>query len=113
MYTDATFLAHLEADPTDDTTRLVYADWLDEQGDAESAAKAEFLRGTVQLVPRPGQKGGRKARRKRLQKLAAGLDAAWLAVVSHLAIENCYRKRTEDEARRDFRVPSDYLCDRR
>ncbi|MBN9122735.1 MAG: ribosomal protein L7/L12 [Planctomycetes bacterium] len=41
MSEEAAFLAALRANPADDTTRLVYADWLDEHGEA---AKAEYLR---------------------------------------------------------------------
>ena len=33
MLTEDVFLAKLLETPADDTTRLVYADWLDEQGD--------------------------------------------------------------------------------
>jgi uncharacterized protein (TIGR02996 family) len=38
---EAAFLAHVLANPDDDTPRLVYADWLDEQG---QDARAEFIR---------------------------------------------------------------------
>jgi uncharacterized protein (TIGR02996 family) len=41
MSDEAAFLAALRANPADDTTRLVYADWLDEHGEL---AKAEYLR---------------------------------------------------------------------
>ena len=34
MNTDQDFVARLLADPADDTARLVYADWLEEQGEA-------------------------------------------------------------------------------
>lgn len=34
-----TFLAAIEADPFDQTVRLVYADWCDENGDHETAAR--------------------------------------------------------------------------
>src|SRR5689334_21802891 len=40
MLNDDVFLAKLLEGPADDTTRLVYADWLDEQGDSISTAKA-------------------------------------------------------------------------
>lgn len=38
------FLEAILQDPDDDTPRLVYADWLEEQGDSASAARAEFIR---------------------------------------------------------------------
>lgn len=36
MITEAEFQAALDADPSDHTTRLVFADWLEEQGDARA-----------------------------------------------------------------------------
>lgn len=41
MSEEATFLAAIAAAPDDDAVRLVYADWLDEQGDTD---RAEFIR---------------------------------------------------------------------
>src|SRR5689334_15276110 len=41
MADHASFLAAIREAPEDDTPRLVYADWLDDQGDA---ARAEFIR---------------------------------------------------------------------
>ena len=38
------FLIAIRGAPADDNTRLVYADWLEEQGDPESLAKAAYLR---------------------------------------------------------------------
>ena len=47
MSDEAAFLAALKVNPTDDTARLVYADWLDEHNEPQ---KAEYLRGVVKLV---------------------------------------------------------------
>ncbi|MBN9518290.1 TIGR02996 domain-containing protein [bacterium] len=107
---DDEFLRAVLADPTQDTPLLVYADWLDERGDPVSAAKAEFLRGTVGLrtVPKARHKGFRK----RLQALAAGLDTDWLGVVSRVAVENCGNPANENRiGMRVFQF--DVLCDRR
>ncbi len=38
------FLEAILQNPDDDTPRLVYTDWLEEQGDADSVARAEFIR---------------------------------------------------------------------
>jgi uncharacterized protein (TIGR02996 family) len=38
------FLQAIREAPDDDTPRLVYADWLDDQGDADGAARAELIR---------------------------------------------------------------------
>ena len=43
MSSEADFLAKLQAEPADDATRLVYADWLEERGDPSAILKAEFL----------------------------------------------------------------------
>jgi uncharacterized protein (TIGR02996 family) len=110
MATDADFLALLQTEPADDATRLVYADWLDERGDAESTAKAEFLRKTVELFAPTKSKRQQRALRKRLQQLAARLDTEWLAVVSRLAIENCHNKPPRPGSRL---LRFDFLCDRK
>ena len=44
-------LAAIIAEPDDDVPRLIYADWLDEQGDA---TRAEFIRVQVELFRLPG-----------------------------------------------------------
>jgi uncharacterized protein (TIGR02996 family) len=46
MSTEQAFLDQLAADPGDDVTRLVYADWLDERGDP----RAGFLRAEQELA---------------------------------------------------------------
>lgn len=100
------FLRGILDDPKDNDSRLVYADWLEEQGDLVSTRKAEYLRTTV-AVSTDATKN-EKGQRKRLRRLAAQLDPKWLAVVSKLAIENCGGKRP-----RGYQVRFDYVCDRR
>jgi uncharacterized protein (TIGR02996 family) len=46
---DAAFLAAIQASPDDDL-RLVYADWLDEQGGEASVARAEYIRLSIELA---------------------------------------------------------------
>jgi uncharacterized protein (TIGR02996 family) len=48
---EAAFLAALQANPADDTARLVYADWLDEHN---APQKAEYLRLVVALAQQEG-----------------------------------------------------------
>ena len=45
------FLAAIAANPDDDLPRLVYADWLDENGDPD---RAEFIRIQIELAKLPG-----------------------------------------------------------
>jgi serine/threonine-protein kinase len=80
MSAEGNFLAKLTAEPGDDATRLVYADWLTDQGDDGSAAKAGYLRAAVQLAQHATEDGG-TVWRDRMQQLATGLDPNWLAVV--------------------------------
>src|SRR5262245_26850393 len=61
---DDLFFHALQQDPDDDNLRLVYADFLEESGDAASAARAEFVRVQVELAALPP-----------LSRLAAGLTA--------------------------------------
>jgi uncharacterized protein (TIGR02996 family) len=105
MHSDDGFLRAILANPADDTARLVYADWLDEQGDDASRLKAEFLRETVELS------GAGKTLRPRIvnkmRRLASQLDTNWLVVVSRLRIENCAGKRALGEWAFEF------VCDKR
>jgi uncharacterized protein (TIGR02996 family) len=111
VHDDTDFLRKLLDNPADDTARLVYADWLDEQADELSRRKATFLRETVALV-----RIGKKQRQKRklllrqLQAMAAELDTDWLAVVSRLKVENCAVKREEWQLR--YSQLFEFVCDR-
>ena len=41
------------ADPPDDTPRLQYSDWLEEQGDPDSLSRAEFIRAQIKISRLP------------------------------------------------------------
>ena len=111
MHSDDDFLRRLLTDPADNAARLVYADWLEEQGSPTADAKAEFLRLSVQLGS-TGRKKQQQKLRRQLQQLAAGLDTAWLAVVSRLVVENCQGKATAAATQMHLNLSFDYLCDR-
>jgi uncharacterized protein (TIGR02996 family) len=88
MSEESAFLDVIRSKPDDDVTRLVYADWLDEQGAKASADKSAFLRLHCEL----GQAQDAKVfldLSKRMFNMAKQLDAAWLGVVSNMKIENC------------------------
>jgi uncharacterized protein (TIGR02996 family) len=87
--TDDAFLQTIQEKPSDDTTRLIYADWLEERDDEVSLTRARFIRADCELALLPGDDKRRKALRKRRRELATRLDASWLAVVSKLPIEKC------------------------
>ena len=79
MHGDKAFLKALVAHPDDDVTRLVYADWLDEQGDP---ARAEYLRADSALAGLPEQAREGAAEAECLRRLRAGLDPRWVGLVS-------------------------------
>lgn len=161
MITEQAFLQAILEHPDDDAGKLVYADWLEEQGDP----RAEFLRLTIQVrrdrAITPEQRrqhneisrelarlqaeelnaiahnqkaianpdSGSQARRqrlqelrnqlvdlsqqfrqavpKRLQELAAILDANWLAAVSDPLIEGCAKSHGSG-----WKLRFDFVCDK-
>jgi uncharacterized protein (TIGR02996 family) len=54
MTTDAALLDAIWEQPHDDLPRLAYADWLDEAGGDENAARADLIRTQVDLARLPG-----------------------------------------------------------
>lgn len=109
MHEESDFLRALLANPADDTTRLVYADWLEERSGNQEAAKARFLRLTTQL----SGSSGKKSIKTELQLLAAKLDTDWLAIVSRLKIENCGAMRANPESVHEARNLFELVCDMR
>jgi uncharacterized protein (TIGR02996 family) len=75
MTDDEAFVRRIVDSPGDDAPRLVYADWLDDRGDPRGA----YLRAEA---AHPGDVG-------RLDPLAAGLDAVWVARVSRPPVGVC------------------------
>jgi uncharacterized protein (TIGR02996 family) len=113
METNETFLQAILANPQDNLVLLVYADWLEERGEPDSLAKAEFLRLTAQQLKQDSgstdaSRQECEARDQRLQELAADLDTDWLQVVSRMPIENCQSARP-----RRMELRFDFMCGRR
>src|SRR5437016_242826 len=81
------FLQAIIAAPADDAPRLIYADWLEENGDP---TRAEFIRLRIQLR----EQRGRKKALARLAELSADVDGDWrrqVFAVPRLAIKK-YRR---------------------
>src|SRR5262245_37652684 len=76
---EAAFLASMASAPDDAATPLVYADWLDEQGDA---ARAGFLRLQDQTNRMAKRNSTFRSRCRRLQAMGEKLDRQWLTIVS-------------------------------
>lgn len=77
MSDEAAFLDALKANPADDTTRLVYADWLDEH---EEAQKAQYLRAVADLTRFAGGTSEYTDAAVRLYTACHRTDASWRAV---------------------------------
>jgi uncharacterized protein (TIGR02996 family) len=76
---DEAFLQAIRADPDDEAARLIYADWLDERG---NAARAEFLRLQAHLRTLQPDEPRHKDLDVRLREvLASQFDPDWLARV--------------------------------
>lgn len=112
MHDEDGFLNKLLENPTDDTVRLVYADWLDERGDDESKMKSQFLRLTVQLLETERPNNPHADRRKEMQPLAAKLPTDWLAVVSRLKVEQCPAKIAEWDEKTHTGLRFEFVCDK-
>lgn len=95
---DATELRLLAAiAQRDDVSRIVYADWLEEQGEA---ARAEFLRAQELLVATAIDDPLFRERSDRMRELGAAIDVSWRYKVARPLIENCLA--VEFECPRDW-----------
>jgi uncharacterized protein (TIGR02996 family) len=78
------FLQDILAHPDDDSPRLIFADWLEEQGDVESVARAEFIR--VQCALAAGQllEAQRATLQRREQQLLSTWEDKWVRPIRRL-----------------------------
>jgi uncharacterized protein (TIGR02996 family) len=88
-----TFLAAITAQPDDDTVRLVYADWLAENGDPD---RGEFVRTEIELAQSLLHEEIDERRRRVLFERRAALlkrhGAAWLAPFHPFAKESSFER---------------------
>jgi uncharacterized protein (TIGR02996 family) len=75
----AGFLDAIRADPEDEAARLIFADWLEEQGDPDLSAHAELLRVQCELARWVPDLERRTALQERERELLDTHAAAWLA----------------------------------
>src|SRR5437773_2457581 len=76
MTRDEAFLLDILESPDDDTPRLVYADWLDEQGDP---ARAEFIRLQIETAKPSCDARRRLAGHERQRQLLREHELRWTA----------------------------------
>lgn len=94
MTTDErTFLDAIIAEPDDDTVRLVYADWLAENGDPD---RGEFIRAEIELARTPPDSEHAERRRSflfgRQAELLKKHKKAWLAPFDPFAKESAFER---------------------
>ncbi len=77
MSTEAALLRAIRESPDEDTPRLVYADYLDEEG---RSARAEFIRVQIERARLPERAPQRAALEDREHDLLAEHESAWLGV---------------------------------
>jgi uncharacterized protein (TIGR02996 family) len=77
MTDDAAFVNAILARPDDDSVRLVYADWLDERGDA----RGEFLRLSLELARHTSKSKKYAVVSERLAAIRPQIDPEWVASV--------------------------------
>lgn len=74
----ATFLHAILAHPEDDLPRLVYADWLEEQGRPEDMARAQFIRLEIEAERYPLGSDERARLDRQTRKLLETFRTHWL-----------------------------------
>lgn len=75
MVNDVAFIQAIAADPAGDTSRLVYADWLEEHGNLPAA---DYLRTELELARLPLDAAEAPHLRNRLWQAWATVDPKWL-----------------------------------
>jgi uncharacterized protein (TIGR02996 family) len=89
MHDEAGFLSAIREAPADDTARLVFADWLDEQDEPLCTTKSAFIRLELQMSDVPVEAPADSTRS--LRRLAFSIPDDWLVTVSRPKIVPCMR----------------------
>jgi uncharacterized protein (TIGR02996 family) len=105
----AAFLRDIKEHPEDDTPRLVYADWLEENGDAD---RAEFIRLQCELERLPGGDERVPELRRRAGVMERAHARAWLPAAIHALNGGSPKPFKDGRFRRGF-LDSAYLQPRR
>lgn len=75
--TEAALLRAVAAQPDEDTPRLVYADYLDEEGAPSQTARAEFIRLSVRVERMTASHPDREDTRQQISRLLYRWDTVW------------------------------------
>jgi uncharacterized protein (TIGR02996 family) len=96
------FLEAIWREPEEDSPRLIYADWLEEQGDV----RGEFIRLQCELAALPADAAGRPALEARERQLLARHAAEWLGPLGDLLESWRFRRGFLDQV---TMTPSDFM----
>jgi uncharacterized protein (TIGR02996 family) len=78
------FLEDILQHPADDTPRLIFADWLEEQNDPASRARGEFIRVQCRLAQLAGVSSEKARLEERQDELLAQYGATWAEPICDL-----------------------------
>ncbi|HTU17985.1 MAG TPA: TIGR02996 domain-containing protein [Gemmataceae bacterium] len=91
------FLQDILADPDDDAPRLIFADWLEEQGDVASVARAEFIRVQCALAVGEVSEQRRAELERRQQQILESYASEWARPIRRLIIDWEYHRGFIDD----------------
>jgi uncharacterized protein (TIGR02996 family) len=84
------FLRDICEHPDDDTPRLVYADWLEEQGDPVGAARAEFIHLQIELARKTPEPSRRREQSFRVRELLDQHRENWLEPLARFQLRDAH-----------------------
>jgi uncharacterized protein (TIGR02996 family) len=85
------FVRDILKHPADVARRLIYADWLEEQGDTQSLARAALLRLELERAGLEADDPRHKQLDGRIKETRAQVETDWLAALAQVRIEACGR----------------------
>jgi uncharacterized protein (TIGR02996 family) len=89
MNIEEAFVRDILERPDDVGPRLIYADWLEEQGGLEGPARAAWLRTEVELLKLDEEDEQRAPLLARLRELGPHVSSAWLTALAQSQVEGC------------------------
>jgi uncharacterized protein (TIGR02996 family) len=84
MSDEEAFLHSICENPDDDTSRLVFADWLEENGGASGRARAQFIRIGIEMAKLPPRDPRRNVLMERENRVAAEYFDSWVRQLPRL-----------------------------
>src|SRR4051794_20425595 len=92
MTDEKALLQYVLANPDDDTARLVYADCLQEAGEATRVARAELIRAQVALAKLPAEAPEAEELAARQNDLLEQFGDEWRAVLGPWAVQSAFER---------------------